>query len=69
MRWALVAHPDQFIRGRLVQTPKPIPEDAAAVAQSQGWIVLITDTDCFDTPLTVDNAQSNPRRVAEPGED
>ena len=69
MRWALVAHPDQFIRGRLVQTPKHIPEDAAAVAQSQDWIVIGTDTEVLEQPLVDVPVQSNPRRVIESGED
>lgn len=65
MRWALVAHPGQFIRGRLVQAPKTIPEDSAQVAVSQGWIVIGTDTEVFEQPLVDVPVQSNPRKVVD----
>jgi len=64
MEWALVFHPDQFIAGRLVQPPRPIPEASGLVAVGQGWVVLGQDS-AF-VPANVDvNLQSGPRRVAD----
>lgn len=63
MRWALVAHPAQFIRGKLVQTPRHIPEDSVPVARAQGWIVIGTDTEVLEQPLVDVPAQSNPHRL------
>lgn len=68
MRWALVSHPNQYIRGRLVQTPRNISEAAVPIAVAQGWVVLARDTGIYDNrtlkvlqPVDVP-AQSNPRR-------
>lgn len=69
MRWALISHPDQFIRGRLVQVPKAIPEDSAPVAVSQGWIVIGTDTEVLEQPLRDVPVQSNPRTVVDKDEE
>lgn len=61
MRWAIIAHPDQYINGRLVQTPRLVPEDALPVAVAQEWIVLARDSQV--EPVHTDaNLQSNPRR-------
>ena len=76
MRWALIAHSNQFRKGYLVQAPKNIPEDAVPAALAQEWIVLARDSQVYgdrvlyalmppDVPL-----QSNPRRTdADTGED
>lgn len=69
MRWALVAHPQECVRGRWMQALKPIPEDSVPVARSQGWIVIGTDTEILEQPLVDVPIQSNPRRVIQPGED
>lgn len=63
MRWALVFHPAQFIRGRLVQVPKPIPENSVPIAVSQGWRVIGTDTEILEQPLVDVPSQSNPQRL------
>lgn len=78
MRWALVAHPDQFIHGQLVNMPRNIPEDSVPVATAQGWVVLGQDTGIYDDrvlkalePPAMDmDLLSNPRRSnADTGED
>lgn len=68
MRWAVVAHPDQFIKGRLVQTPRAIPEDSLPIAIGQGWIVLASDTDLVPAVNVEPNLQSNPSRIVDHGE-
>lgn len=68
MRWAVVYHPQQIIKGRLVQSPRTIAEDSVPIAMGQGWIVLGTDSECVPEPPPV-NVQMNPRRIISPGED
>ena len=59
MHWAVIAHPDQFIRGRLVVAPKQIAEACVPAAVAQGWIVLARDSDLTpDVPM-----QRNPNRI------
>ena len=50
MRWAVIAHPDQWIRGRLVVAPKKIAEACLPAAVAQGWIVLARDSDLTVPP-------------------
>lgn len=66
MQWAVVCHPDQFLNGRLIQTPRAIPEDSVPVAMAQGWIVLATESALVpaDVPVPL-----NPPRIIQPGED
>ena len=71
MRWALLSHPGQYIRGRLVQAPRNIPEASIPIARSQGWIVIAQDTGIYGNrvlkalqPVDVP-AQSNPRRYTD----
>ena len=64
MRWALIAHLGQFIRGKLVQTPIHIAEAAIPTAVAQEWIVLARDSDL--EPAAPVNVQSNPRRIDAP---
>lgn len=68
MRWTVIAHPDQYIKGCLVQTPKCISEEAVPAAVAQGWMVLARDTGIYDdrmlkalAPIDVP-LHSNPRR-------
>lgn len=66
MRWALVFHPEHepfYLHGQIRLQPMEIPEDRIAVAVAQGWIVLVTDTEVFETPMVDVPAQSNPRRL------
>ena len=59
MYWALITHPDQWIRGRLVVPPKHIAEACVPAAVAQGWIVLARDSDLIpDVPM-----QRNPNRI------
>ena len=64
----VIAHPDQWIKGRLVKVPRPIPEDALPVALAQGWILLGRDSDVYAAPSKV-NVQRNPNRTGDAGED
>ena len=65
MRWALIAHPGQFIKGHLVQTPMLIAEAAIPIAVAQEWIVLATESDVVE-PVVDMTLLSNPRRVPDP---
>ena len=67
MRWALIAHPGQYLKGHLVQTPMLIAEAAVPTAVAQEWIVLAKDSE-MEPNMDV-NVQSNPRRVMDDGED
>ena len=60
MHWAIIAHPEQFIRGRLVNSPKAIAEACVPAAVAQGWIVLARDSALrrADVPM-----QRNPNRL------
>jgi hypothetical protein len=68
MQWSVVYHPEQIVKGRLVQPPRCIPEDSLPVALGQGWILLGRDSE-FVSETTDVNVQMNPRRVIQPGED
>lgn len=64
MFWVLIAHPDQYLEGRLLQTPDLIPETAVPIAVAQGWIVVARDRDL--APVNIDvNLHSNPHRTKE----
>lgn len=64
MRFALAFHPDHvpFYLTGVYLRPLEIPEDRIEVAKSQGWMVLITDTEVFEAMRAPVPAQSNPRR-------
>ena len=61
MFWAVIAHPEQFIQGRLVVAPKAIAEACLPAAVAQGWIVLARDSDVVTAPITP--TQRNPNRI------
>ena len=61
MRWAIITHPQQWIKGRLVVSPQVIVENCVPAAMAQGWIVLARDSE-FPVKHMNMNMLSNPRR-------
>lgn len=61
MRWAIIAHQGQWIKGRLIVPPKVIAEACVPAAVAQGWIVLARDSEVPVTPMAL-HLHSNPRR-------
>ena len=62
MHWALIAHPEQFIRGRLVVPPKAIAEACVPAAVAQGWIVLARDSTLMRADLPMQRSPNRLRR-------
>lgn len=49
MRWAFMYHPSQVVGSYAMMPPKCVPEYGIAIAQSQGWVLLVSETDVLET--------------------
>ena len=63
MNWAIIAHPKQFIRGRLVVAPETCVETCLPTALAQGWIVVARDSEMVSSDPP---AQTNPPHLPLP---